>query len=162
MNRNKLQSSDPIKEEDGVKISCIIHKNRFAGKHNPFTKCIYYATYEHGIDSVVALPQLLLDAGIMRQAGAWWYYEDAQGQLITVNGTVGKFNSKNNFLEALRANEALYNELLGKLDHIASAQTADEIAMIEAENAMLNAEMDQVVREEEAADINEILEQNQV
>jgi len=160
MNRNKIMASDPIKEEDGVKISCIIHKNRFAGKHNPFTKCIYYATYAGGIDSVVALPQMLLEAGIMRQAGAWWYYEDAQGNLITVDGIVGKFSSKNNFLDALRSSEKLYNELVNKLGHLADNQNQEEIAAIEAENAQLNADMDEINRIEAAEDINEVLEQN--
>ena len=32
MNKNKIMAADPIKEEEGVKISCIIHKNRFAGR----------------------------------------------------------------------------------------------------------------------------------
>ncbi len=160
MNRNKVMASDPIKEEEGVKISCVVHKNRFAGKHNPFTKCIYYATYANGIDSVVALPQMLLDAGIMRQAGAWWYYEDAQGNLITVDGIVGKFSSKNNFLDALRSNEKLYNELLSKLDHLADSQSQEEMAAIEEENAKLNAMMDEINRLDAADEINEVLEQN--
>lgn len=160
MNRLKVMAADPIKEDEGVKISCIVHKNRFAGKHNPFTKCVYYATYKNGIDSIVALPQLLLDAGVMRQAGAWWYYEDASGNLITVDGIVGKFSSKNNFLDALRSSEKLYNELVSKLNNISSVQSAEEIAAIEAENAKINAEIDSIIREE-AADINTILEQNQ-
>ena len=161
MNRNKIMASDPIKEEDGVKISCIVHKNRFAGKNNPFTKCIYYATYANGIDSVCCLPTLLLDAGIMRQAGAWWYYEDAQGQLITVDGIVGKFSSKNNFLDVLRTNKAWYDEMLSKLSNgLASVQNSEEIAVIEAENAQINALMDEVNRLEAADDINDILEQN--
>lgn len=161
MNRNKVMASDPIKEEDGVKISCIIHKNRFAGKRNPFTKCIYYATYAGGIDSIVALPQMLLDAGIMRQAGAWWYYEDAQGNLITVDGIVGKFSSKNNFLDALRSNEKLYNELVDKLGHLANSQSQEEIAAIEAEDQKINAMMDEINRMEAADDINAVLEENQ-
>ena len=129
-------------------------------KHNPFTKCVYYATYGNGIDSIVALAQMLLDAGIMRQAGAWWYYEDAQGNLITVDGIVGKFSSKNNFLDALRSNEKLYNELLSKLDRLADNQGQEEIALIEAENAQLNAVMDEINRIEAAEEINDVLEQN--
>lgn len=161
MNRNKIMASDPIKEEDGVKISCIIHKNRFAGKNNPFTKCIYYATYANGIDSVCCLPALLLDAGIMRQAGAWWYYENEQGQLITIDGIAGKFSSKNAFLDVLRTNEKWYNEMVNRLDGgLASTQSAEEIAEIEAEEAELNAMMDEVNRIEAADDINDILEQN--
>ena len=98
----------------------------------------------------------------MRQAGAWWYYEDAQGQLITVDGIVGKFSSKNNFLDTLRSNEAWYNEMVSRLSGgLASNQDAEEIAQIEAENAEINALMDEVIRTEEAADIDKILEQNQ-
>lgn len=162
MNRNKIMAADPIKEEEGVKISCIIHKNRFAGKHNPFTKCIYFATYENGIDSTVALPQLLLDAGIMRVKGSWWYYEDAQGNIMTVNGTQCKFQSKNAFLDALRTNDVLYNELLGKLNGtgIHEDLSDEEKAEIEKENAEVNALMDDINRQEAADDINDILEQN--
>lgn len=163
MNRNKIMAADPIKEEDGVKISCIIHKNRFAGKNNPFTKCIYYATYANGIDSTVALPQLLLDAGIMRVKGSWWYYEDAQGNIMTVNGTQCKFQSKNAFLDALRANQVLYDELVGKLNGsgIHEDLSDEEKAEIERENAEANALMDDINRQEAADDINDILEQNQ-
>lgn len=162
MNRNKIMAADPIKEEEGVKISCIVHKNRFAGKNNPFTKCVYYATYANGIDSVCCLPTLLLDAGIMRQAGAWWYYEDAQGQLITIDGIVGKFSSKNNFLDTLRTNEAWYNEMINRLGGgLASCQSAEEIAAVEAENAQINAIMDEVNRIEAADDIEEVLGNNQ-
>lgn len=161
MNRNKIMAADPIKEEDGVKISCIVHKNRFAGKNNPFTKCIYYATYANGIDSVIPMPTMLLEAGIMRQAGAWWYYEDAQGQLITIDGIAGKFSSKNNFLDVLRTNEKWYNEMLTRLGGgLATVQSAEEMAEAEAENAEINALMDEVNRIEAADDINEILEQN--
>lgn len=162
MNRNKIMSGDPIKEEDGVKISCITHKNRFAGKSSPFTKCIYYATYANGIDSVIPMPQMLLNAGIMRQAGAWWYYEDAQGQVITIDGIAGKFSSKNNFLDTLRNNKEWYNEMLNKLNYnFASVQSPEEIAEIEAENAEINALMDEVSRLEAADDINQVLEENQ-
>lgn len=160
MNRNKIMAADPIKEEEGVKISCIVHKNRFAGKNNPFTKCVYYATYANGIDSVCCLPALLLEAGIMRQSGAWWYYEDAQGQLITINGIVGKFSSKNNFLDTLRTNSAWYDEMIARLGGLASSQSEEEIAQAEKENAEINAVMDEVNRIETADDINDILEQN--
>ena len=161
MNRNKIMAADPIKEEDGVKISCIIHKNRFAGKHNPFTKCIYYATYANGIDSIIPMPQMLLDAGIMRQAGAWWYYEDEQGQLITIDGIVGKFNSKNSFLNTLRTSKTWYDEMLRRLSGgMASVQSAEEIAAIEKENEEINALMDSVTRQEAADEIEEVLNNN--
>jgi recombination protein RecA len=161
MNRNKIMAADPIKEEEGVKISCIIHKNRFAGKNNPFTKCIYYATYANGIDSIIPMPAMLLEAGIMRQSGAWWYYEDAQGQVITIDGIAGKFSSKNNFLDTLRTNKKWYDEMLSRLTGgLVTVQSAEEIAEAEAENNEINNLMDEINRLDAAEDINAILNQN--
>lgn len=161
MAQNKIMAADPIKEEEGVKISSIIKKNRFAGKNNPYTKCIYYATFANGIDSVIPLPQMLLNAGIMRQAGAWWYHEDAQGNLITIDGIPGKFSSKNAFLDTLRNNQTWYDTMVGKLTgNLCDAQNEEEIAEINAENQAINALMDDVNRQEAADDIEEVLGKN--
>lgn len=160
MNRNKIQAGDPIKEEDGIKISCISWKNRFCGKNNPYTKCVYYATYRNGIDSIVALPQMLLDASIMRQSGSWWYYEDTQGKLIDFNGVPCKWKSKGDFLETLRSNDDLRTELMNKLDGLAENQNEAEISAIKAEEDKLQQEFDQIEKEEEAAEINQILAEN--
>lgn len=162
MNQKKIMAGDPIKEEEGVKIGCIVKKNRFAGKNNPFTKCDYYATFENGIDSVIPLPTLLLANGIMRNAGAWWYYEDAQGQLITIDGIPGKFKSKNAFLDVLRTNKMWYDEMLSKLSgNLSSDQDDVEMQEIEQENNEINDLMDEVLRTEEAADIANVLENNE-
>ena len=161
MSQVKLDASDPVKKEDGIKVSCIVKKNRFAGKNNPYTKCNYYATFADGIDSIIPMPQMLLNAGIVRQAGSWWYYEDTNGQPITVNGTLCKFNSKNAFLDALRNNKALHNELLSKLGCLSVAQNEEEMAEIEAENAEINAQMEEIEKAEMSEDINDILEANE-
>lgn len=160
MNRNKMQASDPIKDEDGIKVSCITYKNRFAGRFNPYTKCMYYATYANGIDSIVALPQFLLNAGIVRQAGAWWYYEDAQGVLIERNGVPCKWRSLSAFIDTLRNDESLRNEFLAKLNGTAQNQDATEMAEVKRAEAELEAEMDEALRMEEAADITQVLNEN--
>ena len=161
MGQKKIMAGDPIKEEEGVKIGCITKKNRFAGKHNPYTKCDYYATFANGIDSIIPMPQMLLTAGIVRQAASWWSYEDIDGQPITVNGTLCKFNSKNAFLDALRNNKALHDELLSKLGCLSVAQNEEEMAEIEAENAEINAQMEEIEKAEMSEDINDILEANE-
>lgn len=150
MNALKIDKSDPINDTEGVKISCIVRKNRFAGKHNPYTKCVYYARYDTGIDNIVTLPALLQEAGIVRQAGAWWYYEDENGQPLTVGGLECKFKSKNDFLESLRNNETLRNELMMKLDNLsikAESVSDEELAEINAENAALENEMAGIIDE---------------
>ena len=147
MNSLKIMAGDPIKETDGVKISCIVQKNRFG---NPGAKTIYYANYQTGIDNIVVLPTLLQEAGIVRQAGAWWYYEDANGQPLVVDGIECKFKSKNDFLEALRNNDVLREELMNKLENAglkADTVSEEEMAEILAENKAVEEEMGPIADE---------------
>ena len=148
MNALKIDKTDPIRDTDGVKISCITRKNRFAKNHNPYTKCTYYARYDSGIDNIVPLPVLLLEAGIMRQAGAWWYYEDENGQPLNIGGIECKFKSKNDFLDALRNNDVLRETLMSKLDSIGNIKTEsvsdEEMEQINNENKTIQAEMSEI------------------
>lgn len=141
MNSIKIMASDPIKDTEGVKISCIVQKNRFG---YPGAKTTYYANYKTGIDNIVVLPTLLQEAGIVRQAGAWWYYEDENKQPLTVGGIECKFKSKNDFLDALRNNDVLREELMSKLDNVnlkTESVSDEEMAEIIAENEAIESEM---------------------
>ena len=147
MNSVKVMKEDPIKETDGVKISCIVHKNRFG---HPGAKSTYYANYETGIDNIVVLPTLLLEAGIVRQAGAWWYYEDENGQPYNRCGFECKFRSKNDFLDSLRKYDELREELMNKLDNIGmktDTVSDEELQEIIAENEQINKEMELIANE---------------
>lgn len=155
MNQVKIEASDPIKKEDGVKISFINKKNRFAGKHNPYTKGVYYATYADGIDTVISLPQKLLDAGVLRNKGSWWYYEDSDGNVITLDGIEGKFNSKNKLIETLRKSKVWYDEMTAQVKTY-QVQSAEEQAEAEAENEAINAEQAALEREEMKDEFDEM------
>lgn len=161
MTRVKIDKDDPIKDEDGLKISCITYKNRFSGRHSPYTKCHYYATYANGIDSTVAIPNLLLKAGIVRRAGAWWYYEDAQGELIEHEGTPCKWKSFGAFVDCLRGIDSLRNMLISKLNMVAENQSAFEIETVKKAEEELENEGREAERMEEAAEINAALVRNE-
>ena len=156
MSMLKLQTGDPILPEEGVKIGFGVKKNRFAGKHNPYTKGEYYAIYGRGIDSTVALPAILAEKGIMRNAGAWWYYEDANGNIITIDGIPGKFKSKKDFVNVLSTNKAWKDEMMSKVS-LVREQTTDEIREAEEEN---KAAEEVVAKEQLSDDINDLLEAN--
>lgn len=145
MNRNKVMAADPILEEEGVKVSCIIHKNRFAGLKNPFTKCIYYARYATGIDSIVNIPSLLLEAGLVRQAGAWWYYEDENGQPLTIEGELCKFGSKNKFIDCLRANDKFREYFAELLSDKSTVVSDEELQTINKEAKEIESTMAAIV-----------------
>ena len=138
MNANKVQASDPITADEGIKVSCIVHKNRMAGMHNPYTKCVYYARFKEGIDSIVSIPQLLLDRGVFIRKGAWWYYLDENGNPRTIDGVECKFSSQNNLIDTLRNNVDFRNSMLALIDNenvdTVSDNEREEIEKTDKEN----------------------------
>lgn len=160
MNQNKLEASDPIKKEEGMKIGCISKKNRFCLNGDPFTKCVYYVTYVNGIDSIVPIPAMLISKGIIKQSGSWLSYEE-NGKIASVEGVMCKWQGKNNFIDALRTNEAFKTFFVGKLDNLSVRQTDEEIAETEREEKELAKEFEEIEKQEEAADIDRVLQENE-
>lgn len=161
MNRVKLQKDDPVKEEDGLKISCITYKNRFAGGNNPYKKCHYYATYANGIDSIIGLPNLLLNAGIVRKAGAWWNYEDDNGNIIVFKDTPCKYKSFSAFVDALRADKDLRDMFIAKLNGASEDQNVDELNAVKQSQKDMEQELQEIERINENMLIDDALSSNQ-
>lgn len=142
MRKVKIEASDPITPADGVKINCSVVKNRYAGGKNPYSVCSYYARFGEGIDVIAEMPPLLEKSGILRRAGSWYYYEDASGKPLVVNGTECKFRSKQSLVDELKANDVLREELMIKIEDyinngkVSSATlTEEEIAEIKKADA---------------------------
>lgn len=108
--RVKIKAGEPISEEDGLKVVCRVIKNRLARK-NPFTTCEYYAEYGKGINTICELPAMLEREGILRRAGAYYYWDDENGQPLTINGQECKFKSKAVLVDALTNNTELREKL---------------------------------------------------
>lgn len=130
MSALKIQKEDPITANEGVKIHCIVQKNRRAGKHNPNTECTYYALFDKGIDSTVSIPQILADKGIFEVSGRWWYYP-SKDNVQTIAGVECKFGSKQELQNLLRSNEA-FKEEVTKLIHV-NEVSSEEKERIDAE-----------------------------
>lgn len=130
MSALKIQKEDPITANEGVKIHCIVQKNRRAGKHNPNTECTYYALFDKGIDSTVSIPQILADNGIFEVSGRWWYYP-SKDNVQTIAGVECKFGSKQELQNLLRSNEA-FKEEVTKLIHV-NEVSSEEKERIDAE-----------------------------
>lgn len=146
LNQIKVEASDPITKEEGVKLSFMNKKNRFAGRHNPLTKGVYYATYANGIDCVVCLPPKLLEAGVLENKGAWWYYKDSNGDIVTIDGIEGKFGSKNKLIDTLRSSQKWYDEMISQIE-LHQNQSAEEVAEAEAEEAAIKSKQEEIDRE---------------
>ena len=105
MSKVKLEDKDPIKAEDGLKISCRVLKNRGANGANPYTSCHYFVNYATGIDDFVTLPDMLIKNGLVKQAGAWFRIEKEDGEVEVINDLTCKWQGKASLLEELRRNK---------------------------------------------------------
>ncbi len=152
MNNLKLQDTDPIKADEGMKISARVAKNRCV-YDNPYKKCEYYVLYGIGVDKVTEIIDNVGEAGIMRIAGAWYYYEKEDGELLKaptaiVNGKEQKdvelrFQGKKALRSFIEENEwffqQLKDELRGKAkrgEFQATTQSEEEMKEIEELNAI--------------------------
>lgn len=169
MNKLKLQDSDPITDDDGLKISARVAKNRCV-YDNPYKKCEYYVIYGEGVDKLTEIMENVEPAGIMRKSGSWFYYEKEDGEQIEAAEALVrkkddpvpqmaknvplKFPGKTKFREFMTDNpwfaEQLRQEIRGKVKQgelLPKYQDADEMKDIEE----LEKIEKQIAAEEEAA-----------
>lgn len=157
MRKEKVESGDPIKDEEGIKVRCKVIKNRLA-KKNPFKTCHYYALYGQGIDSVLELGTVLPREGIVNQSGAWIKYLDDKGNVLKVPSNKGEvaaqWNGKANFVKFLRENDEARKLFEGMLDKKLSGgdigislttKEIEELSKLEKEVSSLAPEEEDVV-----------------
>lgn len=152
----KLQKEDPITQDEGVKISCYVKKNRVGNP--PFTCCTYYATFTGGVDKYAGIPAIVKENGLMAVKGAHWYLYDENGNVVTIDGIEGRFNSKKEFIATLRKSDAWYNAVVDLINNHVNAQqqTPEEQAQAVQENNAL----EEFMRATEAAELEEALLEN--
>lgn len=159
MAKHKIQAADPIKEEEGIKVNCKVAKNRFA-KGNPYTTTNYYAIFGLGIDTALELPDILERSGIVRKSGSWYYFEDAKGKPIVIDGVEMKFGSKTKFVEFLKKNPKAQSVLQAELDKTeikAISLSIEEIDEIKAAEDAVNASEAAVAMEGEGNPIDDLV-----
>lgn len=144
-NATKIQASDPITADEGVKISIAVLKNRLAGQHNPYTKGTYYARYDTGIDSIISIPGELEEKGIFTRGGAHWYYPDKEN-IQEIAGVECHFSSKGELLDTLRNNEDFLNAVLELLS--TDSLSEDEIEEIQRQEEENKTYMEKVESED--------------
>jgi len=132
MSRLKIDQSSPITSEEGIKVGFNVYKNRFSGTKDPYMKGEYYARYDSGIDSYVAIPGQLVEAGIVERRGSWYYYNGPNGEVMEIDGVQCKFQSQKIFIDALRSKPKLFEYFLGMLS--GRKMSPDEIKQAEADN----------------------------
>lgn len=160
---NKLQFEENEKkiypDDQFMKVGMRIAKNRCV-YDNPYKKGQYIVEYGKGVDKLTDIIEKTPDAGIIRKAGAWHYYEKEDGELITVKKAIVdgkpalnvplKWKSRAEFRKFLEENpwlvEQLKEELAGAVARGAilptyqSAEELEEIAKLEEAMKEIEAE----------------------
>lgn len=108
MRRAKLEKSDGIAEDEGIKVVCKVAKNRFATGNQ---QCSYIALYGKGIDRVRGVANAALEHGFVEQSGAWIYYPTKDNPATLPDGEVAKWQGAAKFLEYLRENPGFTSRL---------------------------------------------------
>jgi recombination protein RecA len=152
MNNLKIQDSDPITADEGLKLNARIAKNRCV-YDNPYKKCEFYVIYGEGVDKLTEIMDKAPEANIIRKAGSWFYYEKEDGELIEADEAIVKgkkqkkvplkFQGKTAFREFLTENkwlvEQLTQEIRGKVKRgelLPTLQDENELKEIEELNAI--------------------------
>ena len=146
--RLNVRMGDQLKNKDevyGHNVKVKVTKNKVG---IPFKEASFPLIYGHGVDRADEIAQLTVLAGIIRQAGAWFRYEDESGSIIVRENLELKWQGRNAFAEYIRNNPFFMMELEDRLrgkeieaptgepedeDGYAGAINSDEIAVASEE-----------------------------
>jgi recombination protein RecA len=113
--RLAVRAGDQLKDKDevfGHIIKIKVTKNKVG---TPFKEAHFPLIYGKGIDKVDEISQLAVFGGIIRQAGAWFRYEDEEGEVIKRHGKELKFQGRAAFVEYLREDQEFKEEIENRL-----------------------------------------------
>jgi recombination protein RecA len=114
--RLHVRAGDQLKDKGGdvyghiVKVK--VTKNKVGTPHK---EAAFPLLYGQGVDRVDEIGQLAILAGIIRQAGAWFRYEDEAGEVQERGGALCKWQGRAAFNEFMRENPAFMVELEQRL-----------------------------------------------
>lgn len=113
--RLHVRMGDQLKNKDevfGHIVKVKVTKNKVGV---PFKEAAFPLIYGHGVDRADEISQLTVLGGIIRQAGAWFRYEDDEGNIIVRDGTEMKWQGRAAFADFIRENPFFMMELEDKL-----------------------------------------------
>ena len=113
--RLNVRAGDQLKNKDDVYghiVKVKVVKNKVGTPHK---EAAFPLIYGKGVDRVDEVSQLSILAGIIRQAGAWFRYEDSDGEPVEREGTVCKFQGRAALVEFMREHPTFLMEIENKL-----------------------------------------------
>lgn len=109
--RLNVRAGDQLKNKDDVYghiVKVKVTKNKVG---TPYKEAAFPLIYGRGVDSVDEIAQLAVFGGLIRQAGAWFRYENGEGEVVKRNGRDLKFQGRAALVEYLREDQDFLFEL---------------------------------------------------
>lgn len=142
MRKVKLETQDGITDDDGMKVSARVAKNRVANG-NPYKACKYTAIYGEGIDKVRGVALMAIEQNVV-EGSSWLYYPTKDSPMTLPDGEPAKWQGKAKFIDYIRENEDFYKLMKEELEARAKGKklqletlSAEEIKAIEKAEAEL-------------------------
>lgn len=156
MRKVKLESSDGITDDEGMKVSARVAKNRVANG-NPYKACKYTAIYGEGIDKIRGVALMAIEQGIVEGSG-WLFYPNKANPTTLKNGELAKWQGKGKFIEAIRDNEELYELLKLELERKAKGRNLVLESLTDEEIANIKAVEEELAEDEDLEEVEELEE----
>ena len=139
MRKVKLEKTDGITDDEGIKVSCRVAKNRIS-KGNPYKAAKYTAIFGHGIDVVRGVALTAIENEIV-QGSNWIYYPDKDNCATLPDGELAKWNGMGKFVDYLRDNPDFMNKIKSDIENKAKQGSIKTEQLSEEEvNAIGNIE----------------------
>lgn len=155
MRKVKVEKADGISEEEGIKVSCRIGKNRIA-RDNPYKAAKYIALFGKGIDRVRGLAEMAVDNEAVEQSGSWLYYPNKANPITLPDGTPAKWQSFAKFLDYVKDNPDFFEEVKSVLENKLKSGALkvnyldeDEVNEIKQQDASIESDNDINIEDEQ-------------
>ena len=134
LRKKSIQESDPISNDEGVKIGLSVKKNHCTPSVNPYLKTDYYAIFGEGIEQYLEALQNALEQGILVKGGAFIRDIDQEtGEVRQWNGEDLVWRGKEAYRTFVKNNPDYFNTLLDRVSGKVVEMTDDEVAAAKAE-----------------------------
>lgn len=115
MRKNSISDGDPIKKEEGVKISFSVRKNHVITDRYPYVKTEYYGIFGQGTEQYLELIELAIENGLLIKSGAFIKVPDENGDPLVVNGEKMQWQGTAKFRQYCIDHKEFFDNLKNKV-----------------------------------------------
>lgn len=155
MRKVKVEKADGITEEEGIKVSCRISKNRIS-RDNPYKAAKYIALFGKGIDRIRGLAEMAVDNEVVEQSGSWLYYPNKSSIATLPDGNLAKWQSFAKFLDYIKENPDFFLEIKDILENKSKSGAVkvnyldeEEVNEIKQQDASIESDEDINIEDEQ-------------